>query len=152
VHFVNLMLAQTGPLSDRDKAALAAVIQHMKADPEGAKVADSIECEVGTRTSNLAQLRECTAALEARAPDDPQTITYKWALAIQEGKLGEADALIARAKGHGLRVDEMIQTTEGKRRQRLRLLLAVLAILTALAGAVVAARGRLRRVPAPTVG
>jgi hypothetical protein len=46
----------------------------------------------------------------------------------------------------------MMQTTENKRRGRLKLMLEVLGVLLALGGGAIAARGRLRRMLAPTVG
>jgi tetratricopeptide (TPR) repeat protein len=103
--FVHLMLTKPGDLRDKDIAALAMVLDHMKKDPTGAEAAADLECQVGTRTSNVLQLRECTGALAAKAPDDPKTITYLWALAVAEGRFDDARKLGERAKAAGVSDD-----------------------------------------------
>jgi tetratricopeptide (TPR) repeat protein len=148
-HFVHLVLATPGPLTVKEKAALSNVIGQMKApgqDPDGLPAADELECEVGARTSNVAQLRECTAGLAAHAPNAPDTITYQWALAVEEGKFVEARDLIAHAKFLGLRVDHMEKTTrEREKRSWLRLALRAGGILVLLGACALAARALLHR-------
>jgi tetratricopeptide (TPR) repeat protein len=112
--FVHLMLTKRGDLREKDIAALSMVLDHMKKDPAGADVAADLECQVGTRTSNVLQLRECTGALAAKAPDDPKTITYLWALAVAEGRFDDAKKLGERAKAAGVSddgVEEMRRAT-----------------------------------------
>jgi tetratricopeptide (TPR) repeat protein len=148
-HFVHLVLAKEGRLGERDVQALDMVLTHMREDPGGHDAVDALECEIGTRTSNVAQLRECTANLAARSPNDVQTITYQWALAIQEGKYAEAERLIDRARDLGLgidRLDSMRQATSAKARQhRIQVALAIAAIALLLAGVGVAGRAVLQR-------
>jgi tetratricopeptide (TPR) repeat protein len=144
--FVQLTLAKPGQISQKETAALKQVIRHMQEDPEGREASAELECEVGTRTSNAAQLRECTAALSARAPDDPKTLTYRWALAMQEGQFDVANKLLDRARSIGLSVDTMKQTTVAtEKRHRLRMVLVLVAIALFLSGAGVAGRAVLRR-------
>jgi hypothetical protein len=115
VHFVDLMLAEPGKLDDKQQAALAQVITHMREDPAGRDTVDDVECRVGVRTSNVAQLQECTASLEARAPDDPRTVTYLWAYAIARGDSAAAQGLVARAHTAGVadaQVAAMSKTTD----------------------------------------
>jgi hypothetical protein len=148
-HFVHLILSKPGRLSDKETGALAQVLLHMKEDPAGRDFADDVECEIGTRTSNIAQLKECTAALASRAPDDPKTISYLWALAIQEGKYDVAEGLTERARSIGVApnsVESMkLATREGAKRHWRKVLLAIAAIALLLGGVGVAGRSLIRR-------
>jgi tetratricopeptide (TPR) repeat protein len=148
--FAHLVISKPGRLTDRETAALGQVIQHMKDDPAGREAVYDVECEVGVRTSNLAQLRECTAALAARAPEDKETLTYQWALAIQEGHFDQAEKLIERARSAGVSVEAMEHTTAtDERRHRFAVTLAIVGVVLLLGGAGVAGRAvaRRRRVP-----
>jgi tetratricopeptide (TPR) repeat protein len=149
-HFVHLVLSRPGPLGDKQVAAVTNVIQHMKENPDARSAADDLECEVGVRTSNVAQLRECTAALAARAPDDPKTVTYEWALAIQEGRFDQARRLIERAGSLGVPIDAMKQTTiSSEKRYWLRLLVALVGLAMLVGGGSAVARAFMRRTLAP---
>jgi len=144
VHFVDLLVGKPGSLTQTEVAALDSVVEHMKTDPGAASVVDEVECKVGTRTSNVAQLRECTAALAARDPAGIKTITYQWALAIQEGRVHDAEGLLERAKGAGIPVEEMTRTTEATRSRQKRQLALVLLGALIVVGAVVAGGRALR--------
>jgi hypothetical protein len=137
-HFVQLELGQPRPLTEKETAALAQVIAHMKEDPAGRDAAADVECQVGARTSNVAQLEACTTALAARGPEDARLVSYRWALAVAKGDRDEAAALIARAPAAGVApqdVERMSRTTqETMRQQTLRLLLSVVAIVLLVAG------------------
>lgn len=143
-HFIHLVVAKPGPLTEKEKAALGGVIEHMKTDPASRPVVDGLECEVGTRTSNIAQLRECTVALAATAPDDPRTISYEWDLAVQENDFDRAEALVERARAAGVppeSLEKMSKATASHATQRtIRVALAILALVLLLAGVAVAAR------------
>ena len=149
VHFVHLVLSKPGRLSDKETAALAAVLRHMRDDPAGRQTVDDLECEVGVRTSNVAQLEECTAALSVRAPQDPKTISYLWAMALEEGQLDEAARLVDQARAAGVppeSVDSMRQATAARAsRHRLTLLLALASIALLLGAAAVVGRALGRR-------
>jgi hypothetical protein len=131
--FVGLVLAQPRALTGKEESALAQVIAHMKEDPAGRDVADDLECQIGARTRNVAELEECTIALIARAPDDARTISYRWALAVAKGDDREANALVDRARALGMsapEVDRMAQTTRADARRRmLRYVLAAAAVV-----------------------
>jgi tetratricopeptide (TPR) repeat protein len=109
--FVRLVLEKPGNPTASEAKALAKVMDHMKSDPVGRSVVDELECEVGARTFNVAELRECTAALAARAPNDAKTIQYEWALAMAEGKLDAAEKIVARARSRGISIDNMQRAT-----------------------------------------
>jgi hypothetical protein len=148
-HFIHLVLAQPRPLRDKETASLAEVLLHMREDPAGRDFVDDLECQVGTRTSNVAQLEECTAALQARAPDDPKTISYLWALAVAKGNTGEAAKLVDRAKAAGVApqdIERMSRATEDRTLQRtVHVLLWAAAIGLLAAGMAVAARAIVAR-------
>ena len=148
-HFVHLVLSRPGPLGDKETLALTAVLHHMREDPAGRAAVDELECEVGVKTSSVAQLEECTAALAARAPADPRTLSYLWALAIDRGKLDEAAEIVARARAAGMpaeSVDRMRQTTMGRASRRGTVKIFALGAISALLAAVaVLAETRVRR-------
>ena len=144
-HFVRLIVSKPGKLGEKEVAALGNVIQHMRDDPQGQGAVDEIECEVGVRTSNVAQLRECTTALIARAPNDPKTVTYQWALAIQEGKFDDADRLVERASTLGVHVEAMRQATAAGEKQHRMMLFVIFASALLVAVAALAGGAALRR-------
>ena len=135
-HFVTLMLAKPGDLGEKDQAALAQVLGHMREEPAGREVVDELECQVGARTQNVSQLEECTANLTARAPDEVKTITYLWALAVAEKRFDSARAEIARARAAGVPGEPLAAmertTTASQWSARERLALEVLGALVAL--------------------
>lgn len=149
VNYVRLVLAKPGPVSQDDLKMLDDVITHMREDPAGKSAVDSVECSVATRTSNVAQLEECTAALAKTAPNDPQTISYQWALAMQRGHYSEARALIARGQSLGLAdpsVSSMQKATDaGLAQQRRRTLLAIFGAALLLGGLAVIVSSVMRR-------
>jgi hypothetical protein len=133
VHFVHVVLAKPGLLTEKEIAALGQVIVHMRSDPAGRPFVDELECEVGTRTSNLVQLRECTAGLAASAPDDPRTISYEWDLAIEENDFGAAEKLVERARVAGVppeSLERMSNATASHSRWRaIQIALAIAAVV-----------------------
>ncbi|HEX4445513.1 MAG TPA: hypothetical protein VH044_02205 [Polyangiaceae bacterium] len=153
--FVHVVLDKPGPLAPKEITALGNVLDHMKTEDAGKDVANELECEVGVRTSNLKQLKECTAALAATAPDDPKTISFRWALAVQEDKYSDARTLIEQAKTKGIGPDsiESMQrvTDDGASHYRKRIMLWLVFAALALAGGVAATRalGSRRRAPQP---
>jgi tetratricopeptide (TPR) repeat protein len=148
-HFIELVLAKPGKLAKKETDKLAEVLAHMREDPTGRGYADDLECEVGVRTSNVPQLRECTANMAAVAPNNPKILSYEWNLAIQEGKFALAREILARAGAAGLpaetilRMQKVATTTE--RWHWIRVGLVVLALALLLGGSGVAARMLRRR-------
>jgi tetratricopeptide (TPR) repeat protein len=154
-HYVRVVLERPGPLTDRQTKALAQVMAHMHQDPAGRAVVDELECEIGVRTANRAQLEECTAKLAAAAPTDPKTISYEWALAMVKGKLDQANLLLDQAKAKGLKPEGIARmkaalsdAEAGRHRSRLFFLGLAGALLLAAVG-VVAATAAMRRRAAP---
>jgi len=147
-HFVHLVLTKPGPLGEKDVGALGAVLVHLREDAAGRDVADELECQVGTRTSNIAQLQECTAALSARAPDDAKTISYQWALAVAQNRFDDARKLGERARAAGVAPENLAAmdraTTSSENRRRWQMMLAATAIAFLL-GAIGIVAGRVAR-------
>jgi tetratricopeptide (TPR) repeat protein len=151
--FVRLLLAKPGDLSKRDAMALEQVVQHMKEDPNGGVAAFEIECQVATRTGNVAELRDCTAGLADKLPDDPHTLAYQWALAIKEGRVNDARGVIERARQLGQPVDDMERATaRDVVIRRWRMISGGVAVALLVVGGALLVRGiRRRRQDAPPV-
>jgi tetratricopeptide (TPR) repeat protein len=137
-HYVHLVLAKHGTLSDQEVQALTNVINHMKQDDEGRTTGDELECELALRMSSVAKLEQCTSALVAAAPNAPKTIMYQWDLAMRQRNYGAAHQLVTRAKTVGIK-DANLQSMEqataaGERQQRWMLALIVAGLLVLLGG------------------
>ena len=119
-HFVHLILNKP-QLGRLETDAIASVLAHMRADPSGQAFADDLECEVAVRTSNVVELRECTAGLAATGAVAPsKLLAYQWNLAVQENKFGLAREFVARARAAGVpldKVDEMLAATSAFQRR-----------------------------------
>jgi hypothetical protein len=149
IHFVYLVLDKP-QLRPQDMDAIATVLAHMRQDPVGRDAVDDLECEVGVRTSNVAQLRECTAGLLAHGANDPKLLAYQWNLAVQENKFGLARTFIDRAKAKGVPPDKVAQmqkvTSAHRRWYWIRSVGAFLAFALLLVSVGAAARAIIRRV------
>jgi hypothetical protein len=148
-HFVHLVLAKPGPLAEKDSAALDQVLQHMREDPAGREAVDDLECQVGARRSNAAQLEECTRGLQASAPNDPRTVSYLWALAVAKGDDAEARALVDRARAAGIAPADVQRMSDATAKNawagRVRTLLFTVAIALLFAAMAVTGRAFLMR-------
>jgi hypothetical protein len=148
-HFVDLVIAKPGRLGRKETDALAKVLAHMREDPASRDFVDDLACQVGVRTSNVDQLRECTTALAARAPDSPGLVSYQWALAIDEKRFDRARELIERARAMGMPAEGVTslekKTAESERWRRIQIAFALLAVTLFLSGVGIAARAVRRR-------
>lgn len=121
-HFVRLLLSKPGPLGPKDVAAATNVINHLKSDAVGKSAGYQLECELGIRVADLTMLKECTAALAVSAPGDEKTLSFEWALAMQQSQFGRARTLLAQVKAAGAS-DESVKNMQmaldaGDRAQR----------------------------------
>lgn len=153
-HFVHLVIAKPGSLGRKETDKLTEVLTHMREDPTSRDFVDDLECEVGVRTSNVAQLRECTAGLAALAPENSRVLSYEWNLAIQEGHFALAKGLIERASAAGMppedtaRMQEVTATSEKWHWVRVALVGLALALLLGSAGIAAITVRRRRAAPA----
>jgi hypothetical protein len=121
-HFVRLLLVKPGPLTPKDVAAATNVINHLKEDVAGKSAGYQLECELGVRVGDVPMLKECTTALAVSAPGDQKTLSFEWALAMQQSQYGRARTLLAQVKAAGAS-DESVKNMElaldaGDRHQR----------------------------------
>jgi hypothetical protein len=116
--FVKLVLAQKGPLPVNEKAELETQIDHLSAELQkqgslegdaadasaagGAILVPSLRCEVALRFRDTSGLEACAGVLAKVAPDDPQTVSFQWALAVDKHDRGEAARLVQRARILGM--------------------------------------------------
>jgi tetratricopeptide (TPR) repeat protein len=116
-HYVRLVLAKKGKLEPSEVADIDAVRQHLQG--EGAeRMATEVACELGVRTSDVKRLEGCVAVLSAKAPNDPKTVSFQWALALQRGEYEEAKRLVERAKQTTMKPEDLrrmeLATAEAK--------------------------------------
>ena len=100
--FVHLVLARPGNLTAGEIDDLNAVIANLGSSPETRVAASHLACELGVHLESIPILTECTQQLAAVAPGDPKTLTFSWALAIQQGDAARARTLVGRAKAAGM--------------------------------------------------
>jgi tetratricopeptide (TPR) repeat protein len=151
--YVRLMMNKPTPLSDKEHDAVLNVLKHVMEEQPAA--GNELQCEVGTRWEDAEMLRQCTTALMASSPNDVKTITYRWALAIKEGNLDDARALLDRGAKAGMAEESlkrMRDATEAGAKRRLRARVLSGGGLVLLAGALaygyVLLSRRKRQVPA----
>jgi tetratricopeptide (TPR) repeat protein len=154
-HFFAVMLAKKESLTNQEIEVLTNVIQHLREDPAGHDMADDLECQLGVRLEDSFRLQECTAALVARAPHDPKTISYQWALAVARDDFDGAEGLIASARETSMNpegIDQMVRGLSSLRETRRSRFYAWgfggLAVVLA-GGAAMVFTSRRRRVPRP---
>jgi hypothetical protein len=111
--YVGLALKKKGALTAQEVQILDNVIQHVREDPAGGEAAADLECQLGVRLEDEVRLRECTGALALKAPDDPRTISYEWALAMKLGNYREAAAIIDRARSTSMTPEGISQMVHG---------------------------------------
>lgn len=152
--FVDLALARKGALAPLERKEIEAVIAHLEKEAPGV-VPAKLHCALAVRVQDRKALDTCTATLAKTAADDPQTVSFQWALAVMKGDRRAATHLIERARGLGMKPEALAQmeraTNELQARRFVRaalwgLGLALFAVLAALA--LRAAAGR-RRSSAP---
>lgn len=148
--YVHVVLDKSGPLNDKEVAALTDVVKHVRGDPNGGDAAATeLECEIAVKMRDVSRLQQCTSAMGARAPNAAKTVTYEWSLAMVQGRYEDAERLIQRAKESSMSPDGITQmereTTRERSRHRMALLFgggSALLVLAALALAVGAFRRR----------
>jgi hypothetical protein len=154
--FVRLVLGKPGPLDEADRAQIHQVVTHLRKEERTVLPAFHLQCELAIRDGDQALLEACSRELAARAPADPKTVGFQWALAMQKRRFDEARALIDRAKRAGVQPDgiasmEALTDTSlsGQRKKQISLVVALVALLGFGGLAVVAARGRGQRRASP---
>jgi tetratricopeptide (TPR) repeat protein len=96
--FSKLQLGSSAPLSAPQIEGLNQIIEHLKKESGAEVTAAQIECDLGVRLEDSKRLRRCTNVLAQKAPSDAKTLTYRWALAMQESDFDAARSVIEQAK------------------------------------------------------
>jgi tetratricopeptide (TPR) repeat protein len=146
--FARLTSEQPEGPSAAEVAELDQVIDHLKRENVDAVDIAHIQCGIAVRLSDERRLKDCTATLQAKAPDDARTISYLFALALQQGNYGEGQRLLTRAKAVGINPDGIQKMKTAVRTIRfawLRRLGAVLLGVGALGALLMGIRALARR-------
>jgi hypothetical protein len=105
-HFVRLLLAKPALESD-DTKDIEAILSHLQAEGVERGIVDELQCDFGMKVGDTRRLESCTAALTQRAPNDPRTISYQWALALLHQDYAEARRLVEHAKATPMSPDSV---------------------------------------------
>ena len=112
-HYARLTLGKPA-LTPADITTLDFAIAHLKEDPKTASVALDIQCTLGTHEGDLKRLEDCAPKLSAISPDNPKTLFYEWARAIQKKDYAAAESFLAKARAkspQGAQVAQMERAT-----------------------------------------
>jgi hypothetical protein len=120
IHFVNLVLKTTTPLAPLEHKELDAVIAHLAHETDLGALPAMLSCDVALRFNDRPALESCTAELARKAPQDPKTISFQWALAVQNHDRGAALGLIDRARELGMSSDGLAKMQKTTRAMTLR--------------------------------
>ena len=129
--FVAVALARKAPLAHLERKEVEAVIAHVESQSPGA-TPNRLRCELALRVSDQKLLETCSAALTKLAADDPQTVSYQWALAMMVHDRAKATALIGRARELGMGADGVAQMERATGQMSSRLVRIAVVSLTAL--------------------
>ncbi|MES1158146.1 MAG: hypothetical protein ABUL67_03500 [Haliangium ochraceum] len=144
LHFVQVVLSTTGPLSRDEHKELTAVIQHLEGHANLGAVPWMFRCEIALRFSDQDELATCTTQLSRLAPEDPKTASFQWALAMQQRDRAAAREAIAHARSTGMNAAALQKMEKATRAMTLRWMgrtaIAALAIALIIAGSIVAFR------------
>jgi hypothetical protein len=157
LHFVQVVLSMPGPLSRDQHRELNAVLSHLEGEVNLGGLPWMFRCEVALRFNDHDELVACTDKLGKLAPRDPKTISFQWALALQDHDRAAARDLVDKARTAGMNpvgLQKMEQATHAMTMRWLgRMLVAALAVALVLGGALflfrraTAARDRVPGVP-----
>ncbi|HVV50602.1 MAG TPA: hypothetical protein VHO06_13130, partial [Polyangia bacterium] len=138
LRFVELVLKSPAPLPAGERQELEAVIAHLGHEANLGAVPTMLRCDVALRFSDRAALAACTEALARQAPRDPRTVSFQWALALQNDDRGAALGFIDRARAAGMSPQGLAKMQAATRAMTLRHLgriagaTAIAALLAAL--------------------
>jgi hypothetical protein len=137
LHFMRLVLSTKGPLPPGEQQELSTVLTHLDGEAQLGALPTMFRCEVALRFRDEPALAACTDTLSRTAPNDPKTVSFQWALALQRHDRGAARQLLDRARGMGIGEDGLAKMEQATRQLTLRLIgrLALLALGAGLVAA-----------------
>ena len=133
VHFVALVLRTPGPLPPDERKELDNVLQHLSKEAQLGAVPTMLQCEVDLRFDDVAALETCTKQLDKLAPNDPKTVSLKWAVALHKQDRSAARALIDRARGIGMNGDGIAKMEQATRAMTMRWVGRMVVVVTGAA-------------------
>lgn len=134
----DVIQAKPGKLTPALRNEVYGAIDHIQNEAQLGALPDVLRCKAALRFQDWPMLRDCSARLGRNAPNDPQSVSFQWALAVHDRDTKRAGALVDRART--LRMDpagvqKMEATTRAMGRIGLVHLLFAGAVLALLAGA-----------------
>ena len=121
LHFVRLVLATKGYSPPGEREELDAVIAHLDGEAQLGALPTMFRCEVALRFADLPSLAACTDTLRRTAPDDPKTVSFQWALALQRHDRSTALRLLDRARAMGMGKDGVAKMERETRQMTLHM-------------------------------
>jgi hypothetical protein len=121
LHFVRVVLATKGPLPLGEREELGVVLTHLAGEAQLGALPTMFRCEVALRFQDLPALAACTDTLSRTAPNDPKTVSFQWALALQRHDRGAAVQLLDRARELGVGQDGVAKMEQATRQMTLHL-------------------------------
>jgi hypothetical protein len=122
LHFVRVVLATKGPLPPGEREELGVVLTHLAGEAQLGALPTMFRCEVALRFQDLPALAACTDTLGRTAPNDPKTVSFQWALALQRHDREAAVQLLDRARELGVGQDGVAKMERATRQMTLRLI------------------------------
>jgi len=109
VRYARLVTGGVGAPSPEAIAKVDATIAHLRTQkaPAAPEIADRIACDLALRLGDSTRLAPCAKALALSSPKDPMTLTYGWALAMDQGNLADARKLLDQLKEQKLPAPEI---------------------------------------------
>jgi hypothetical protein len=110
--FVRLLLAKSDPLNASERKQVDVAIAQVAKQPKATIVTEKLRCELALHENDLPALGVCSAKLAVAAPNDPKTISYEWALALDRRDAPAARRLVERARRTGVHRDVVAKMQE----------------------------------------
>ncbi|HEY5957873.1 MAG TPA: hypothetical protein VIV60_15025 [Polyangiaceae bacterium] len=111
----DLILTDVKGLSPAAITTVEEMSEHLRKHlPDGVE-ANNLHCRLGLQTHDARRLQSCTEQLAKSAPDDPRTISYRWAYAVMRGDYRGALGFIHSAHAAAMPAEsiaKMTKTTE----------------------------------------
>jgi tetratricopeptide (TPR) repeat protein len=115
--YVRLLLDHPGAVTPADRADVLEIEAHLRKEPATQAGADDVKCQLGARSSDAVMLQDCVSRLTG---SDARALSYRWALALEQHRFGEARALIGQARAAGLPTPVLAKMESITRSQQLR--------------------------------
>ena len=100
--YAQIMIQMKPQFTADDGLELDEVVAHLRNQVPKDTLADEIACDVGLKLHDNERMKECTDRLATAAPNNPKTISYQWAYAMQRGDVVTARRIIDQAKRVGV--------------------------------------------------